>query len=138
MIAAVIRNSMMLCVLCLLAPCGGCKLFGGSPDAANIKLRKENQKLAAQVEDLKQQAAANAALAQSLRASRPSLPALPTERVEKLWTTRGLKFGRLTGGADLDRSKPGDEGIKVYVAPTDQTGDAIKAAGSFTVEAFDL
>jgi hypothetical protein len=138
MIAAVMRFSMMLCVLCLLAPCGGCQLFGGSPDAANIKLRKENQALTAQVEDLKQQVAANAALAQSLGASRPTVPALPTERVEKLWTTRGLKFGRLTGGADIDRSKPGDEGIKVYVAPTDQTGDEIKAAGSFTVEAFDL
>ncbi len=138
MIAAVMRTSMMLCVLCLLAPCGGCKIFGGSPDAANRKLRKENQALTAQVEELKQQAAANAALAQSLQASRPTLPALPTERLEKLWTTRGLKFGRLTGGADIDRSKPGHEGIKVYVVPTDQSGEALKAAGSFTVEAFDL
>ena len=90
------------------------------------------------MEDLKRQVAANAALAHSLQASRPTVPALPTERVENLWTTRGLKFGRLTGGADLDRSKPGDEGIKVYVAPTDQSGEPIKAAGSFTVEAFDL
>jgi hypothetical protein len=138
MIAAVMRTSMMLCALCLLAPCGGCKIFGGSPDAANIKLRKENQALTTQVEDLKKQAAANAALAHSLQASRPTVPALPTERVEKLWTTRGLKFGRLTGGADIDRSKPGHEGIKVYVAPTDQSGEEIKAAGSFTVEAFDL
>jgi hypothetical protein len=138
MIAAVMRTSMMLCALCLLAPCGGCKIFGGSPDAANIKLRKENQALTAQVEELKKQAAANAALAHSLQASRPTVPALPTERVEKLWTTRGLKFGRLTGGADIDRSKPGHEGIKVYVAPTDQSGEEIKAAGSFTVEAFDL
>jgi hypothetical protein len=138
MIAAVMRTRTMLCVLCLLAPCGGCKIFGGSPDAANIKLRKENQALAAQVEELKQQAAANAALAHSLQANRPTVPALPTERLEKLWTTRGLKFGRLTGGADIDRSRPGHEGIKVYVAPTDQSGEEIKAAGSFTVEAFDL
>ena len=138
MIAAVMRTSMMLCVLCLLAPCGGCGIVGGSPDAANVKLRKENQALTAQVEDLQRQVAANAALARSLQSTRPSVPALPTERLERLWTTRGLKFGQLTGGADLDRAKPGHEGIRVYVVPTDQSGEAIKAAGSFTVEAFDL
>jgi hypothetical protein len=63
---------------------------------------------------------------------------LPQERLEKLFTTHGLKLGRLTGGADLDPAKPGDEGIKVYVTPTDETGEPIKAAGSFVVEAFDL
>ena len=50
----------------------------------------------------------------------------------------GLSFGRLTGGADLDRDKPGDEGLKIYVTPVDAAGDDIKAAGSFVVEAFDL
>ena len=134
------RSRILLCGLLLcLTPCGGCRaLFGGSPDAANIKLRKENQALAAQVADLKTQVAAGAALARSLQSSRPTMPALPTERLENLFTTRGLKFGRLTGGADLDRKKPGHEGIKVYVVPTDQAGEEIKAAGSFTVEAFDL
>lgn len=126
-------------MLLLVIPCGGCRaLFGSSPSAANIKLRKENQALTAQLGELKQQLAAKAALAQSLQASRPTQPVLPTERLENLFTTRGLKFGRLTGGADLDRRKPGHEGIKVYVVPTDQSGEAIKVAGSFTVEAFDL
>ena len=129
---------MLLCVLLLLAPCGGCSLICGSPDAANIKLRKENQALKGQVDDLKQQVSANAALVHSLRSSYPSVPVLPSERVSNLFTTRGLKFGRLTGGADLDRAKPGHEGIKVYVVPTDESGDEIKAAGTFTVEAFDL
>jgi hypothetical protein len=135
----VTRSRILLCgLLFSLTPSGGCALFGGSPDAANIKLRKENQALKAQVEDLKQQVTAGKALAQSLQSNRPALPALPTERLENLYTTRGLKFGRLTGGADLDRSKPGHEGIKVYVVPTDQSGEEIKAAGAFTVEAFDL
>src|SRR5688572_28708322 len=128
------RPGMILCVLCLLTPGGGC----GSPNAANIKLRKQNQALMAQVEELKRQSESNAALARSLQGSRPTVAALPSERLENLFTTRGLKFGRLTGGADLDRKKPGHEGIKVYVVPTDQSGEAIKAAGSFTVEAFDL
>src|SRR5829696_1283304 len=123
MIAAVTRPRMLLCVLLLVAPCGGCSLIGGSPDAANIKLRKENQALNSQVADLKQQASANAALVHSLRSSYPSVPVLPSERLSNLFTTRGLKFGRLTGGADLDRAKPGHEGIKVYVVPTDESGD---------------
>src|SRR5688572_14663065 len=105
MIAAVIRPRTLLCVL-LLAPCGGCQLFGGSPDAANIKLRKENQALKGQVEDLKQQVTANTALVQSMRSTYPSVPVLPSERLTNLFTTRGLKFGRLTGGADLDRGRP--------------------------------
>src|SRR6185436_17134190 len=60
------------------------------------------------------------------------------ERLDRLFTTHGLRIGRLTGGADLDLEKPGDEALRVYVVPTDQTSDPIKAAGSWTIEAFDL
>jgi hypothetical protein len=66
------------------------------------------------------------------------VPSLASERIDRLFTTHGIKFGRLTGGADLDPNKPGDEGLKVYVVPTDQEGHVLKAAGSFVVEAFDL
>jgi hypothetical protein len=55
-----------------------------------------------------------------------------------MFTVHGLKFARLTGGADLDPSKPGDEGLKVHVVPTDDEGDVLKAAGTFVIEAFDL
>ena len=32
----------------------------------------------------------------------------------------------------------GDEGVKIYVVPTDQAGDPIKTSGMFKVELFDL
>jgi hypothetical protein len=75
---------------------------------------------------------------QSLQQRTGTLPTLPHERLRRLFTTHDLQLGRLTGGADLDPAKPGHEGLKIYPAPIDQTGDPIKAAGAFTIEAFDL
>jgi hypothetical protein len=56
---------------------------------------------------------------------------LPQERLSKLFTVHGFEFGKLTG---VD-----DEGVlKIYVVPIDDSGQKIKAAGSFVVAAFDL
>ena len=122
----------------LLIPTGGCALLGGSPSTANIDLRKKNQALSAQIDTLKQQAAAQDEVIKGLRERQGTLPTLPPDRLAKLWTTHGLKFGRLTGGWDADEKKPGDEGVQIYVYPTDQDGQSIKATGSFKVELFDL
>lgn len=73
-----------------------------------------------------------------LRAQSPTIATLPTERLEKLFTTKGLKLGRLTGGWDKDRNTAGDEGIKIYIVPIDEAGQPIKMSGTFTIEAFDL
>jgi hypothetical protein len=50
----------------------------------------------------------------------------------------GLKFGELTGGDNSDSTQTIDNELKVYVVPLDGDGTPIKAAGTFTVEAFDL
>jgi hypothetical protein len=110
----------------------------GSPNVASVEVRKQNQAIRDEVETLKRAREADAATIRSLQSQIGSVPTLSHERLAKLFTTHGLTLGRLTGGADLDRNKPGDEGIKVYAQPTDDAGEAIKAAGSFTVEAFDL
>src|SRR6185436_3713615 len=65
-------------------------------------------------------------------------PSLPADRLAKLFTTTDIQLGRLTGGADLDPDRPGDEGLKVYVTPVDNSGQKFKAAGAIVVEAFDL
>jgi hypothetical protein len=109
-----------------------------TPNAANIQLRKDNQALRDQVSSLQRQHAADAADIQSLQSHATTVPVLPQGRLESLFTVHGLKLGRLTGGADLDPAKAGDDGLKVYITPTDDAGDQIKAAGSFTVEAYDL
>jgi hypothetical protein len=110
----------------------------GHPNLASIQLRKENQSLRDQITNLNRQHDADQATIRGLENKDGTVQILPTQRVDWLFTVHGLKLGRLTGGADLDASKPGDEGIKVYVVPTDDDGDSIKAAGTFVVDAFDL
>jgi hypothetical protein len=124
----------LVCAL-LLASVTGC----GSPNTASIAVRKDNQSLRDQVATLQRAREADAATIKSLESRGSStVPSLPSAQLENLFTTHGLALGRLTGGADLDRDKPGDEGLKIQATPTDDNGEAFKAAGSFIVEAFDL
>jgi hypothetical protein len=102
----------------------------GKPSAANIELRKENQSLHDRIQDLQ---TANAALEASVRAQQASattVPSLPQDRIEQLFTVHGLKISRLSGVIDGV--------LKIYCVPVDQHGETIKAAGSFEVQAFDL
>jgi hypothetical protein len=110
----------------------------GNPSAANIELRKQNQELRDKVAALTLAREGDAATIKVLEGKAGTVPTLPSDRLGDLFTTHGLSLKRLTGGADLDSTKPGDEGIQVYAVPTDQEGQPLKAAGSFTVEAFDL
>lgn len=118
----------------------GCALGVGCsvPNAANIELRKQNQNLASQIQKLNQQHDGDVRVISGLRERQGSVPTLPTTRLDELFTTHSIVFGRLTGGADTDPAKPGDEGLAVYAVPFDQYGQMLKAAGSFEVEAFDL
>jgi hypothetical protein len=118
----------------LLLTATGC----GGPNTASIVVRKQNQDLQDQIATLTRAREADAATIRGLQERIGTVPTLSQERLEKLFTTHSIKLGRLTGGADLDGSKPGDEGIKVYVTPFDDDGEPLKAAGSFVIEAFDL
>ena len=119
--------------LLLVCSAAGCT----TPSAANIQLRKENQTLQTQVDTLSRQHAADqAALAGQHNAT---VPTLPQDRLDQLFTTHGLSFGKLTGGYRADEADTGPaDGIEVQIVPTDDSGDEIKAAGSFTVQVFDL
>jgi len=128
-----IRACLGLSVILLCVP--GCL---ARPDQANIVLRKQIQSLEAQVAELQRRHEADVATIRSLEAQRGTLPTLPADRLQQLFTASGIRLGRLTGGADLDPASPGDEGIKVYVVPIDQSGDELKAAGAFDVQLFDL
>ncbi len=121
---------MLVCALLLLSGCG-------SPDQENIRLRKLNQDLNEQVAALTEKAQANQRTVNGLLERSPTIPTLPPAQLQKMWITAGLKFGRLTGGVDLDE-KPGDEVVRVYVCPVDETGMAIQSAGAIEVELFDL
>lgn len=118
----------------LAAALAGCS----TPNKANIALRKQNAALREEVASLKMAHASDTAAIRRLERNATTVPVLPHDRVENLFTAHGLRLGRLTGGWDGDVSKPGDEGLQVYLVPTDQDGDEIKAAGSFVIDAFDL
>src|SRR4051812_19483584 len=65
----------------------------GKPNQANIALRKQNEKLQDQITELQQQLTAQKAQAAALQQRMPTVPVLPPERLNNLFTTRGLKFG---------------------------------------------
>jgi hypothetical protein len=113
---------------------GGCT----TPEKANILVRKQNAELREKLAETERLRAADRVQIETLESQRGTLPTLPHERLNKLFTAHGIQFGKLTGSGDLDRQTPGDEGLKVYITPIDDVGDVIKAAGSFTVDLFDL
>lgn len=129
---SLVVHGLGIVLIVLLA--GGC----GSPNKANIELRKQNQELRNQIEQLKREKKGDAASVAALESRVGVLPTLPHERLEQLFTTHGLQLGRLTGGGDFNRNEPGDEGLKIHAVPIDQTDDEFKAAGAFVVEVFDL
>jgi hypothetical protein len=124
----------LVCTTLLAIATTGC----GSPNTASIAVRKENQSLKDEIATLQRAREADAATIRSLESHASTVPSLPAARLENLFTTHGLQLGRLTGGADTDPAKPGDEALKIYATPTDDEGQPFKAAGSFTIEAFDL
>jgi hypothetical protein len=114
---------------------GGC---GSTPSKANIELRKTNQQLQSQIDDLNRRHDADEATIRGLKAMATTVPVLPEARIDELFTAAGLKFGNLTGGYRPDPNVPGDTMLKVYVVPIDEQGDKLKAAGTFQVDLFDL
>ena len=121
-------------LLTAMGLCSGC----GGPSQVNNDLRRQGQLDEQKIAGLQQQHLLDAQLIGKYQSQQRSLPTLGLDRLEKLYTARSLKFGRLTGGSDLDQGGPGDRGLLVAVVPVDQQGDAIKAAGRFRIEAFDL
>jgi hypothetical protein len=110
----------------------------GTPNQANIALRKDNQQLQIQIDQLQKQHEMDLNQISGLQARMPTEPTLPPEELAKLVTTHGVRLGKLTGGENTSPDTPGDKGIKVYVIPYDDTSQEIKAAGTITVEMFDL
>jgi len=108
------------------------------PSQANIELRKQIASRDADIARLKLDHDADQATIKALQGSTQIKPAIANDRIEALFTTHGIRLGRLTGFAYTDAKNPGPDGIKVYVTPFDGASDELKAAGALSVEAFDL
>jgi hypothetical protein len=109
----------------------------GPPNQANVLLRKQNQSLQSQLDEVKRKNDGLLAQIAAAESSENITPQLPQSRLDKLYTVHGLDFGRLTGGYSPDLDGP-DRMLQVYVVPIDDDGQPLKAAGSFRIEVFDL
>src|SRR5438270_1157793 len=101
-------KAILLLTLVLSALLIGC----GSPSAANIQLRKENQDLRDRVGQLKRELVGRDASIRAMESRSTTVPTLPADTLAQLFTTHGLSIGRLTGESDLDAMHPGNEGLK--------------------------
>lgn len=122
---------LLLPLAMLAAACAG-------PNKANIELRKQLDQRDAQVADLQRRHDTDAATIRGLQSSATTVPVLPPEQLDALYTTHGLTFGNITGGYHDPGVTNGDTELKVYVTPVDDADDKIKAAGSFKIELYDL
>lgn len=96
---------------------------GDSSRSANIDLRKQVAGLTQRNTELERHIKA-------LQAPTAKPATMPNRIPPEVITTTGLVFGKLTAVRDGK--------LKVYIVPTDQFGDEIKAAGMFTIELYDL
>ena len=99
------------------------------PDKANVTLRKENQDLKQQVDQLKHQHDADVASLAAEQAG-TTQPAVGAAQLDQLFTVASIDLNKLTSYRD--------DALKVYVTPKDSAGDTIKMAGAVTIDAFDL
>jgi hypothetical protein len=116
----------------VLSVAAGCS----RPSRANIELRKRNQALESRINDLERQLHAAEARIAGLEQNREA--AFPQKQLDAMFTAHELKLGRLTGSADLDPNRPGDEGLKVYLMPVDELGSALRSTGRVTITVYDL
>ena len=116
--------------MCVLSLCALALAGCGGPDQANIIVRKENTELRAKLAASERAREGDRATIESLQTEKGSLPTLPKDRLDRLFTVHRIELGRLTGQSE--------KGIKVYLIPLDQDGDAVKAAGTIAIDLFDL
>jgi hypothetical protein len=109
-----------------------------SPSKANIELRKQIAGLNSEMTKLNRQHDADVATIRGLQQQHGVLPTLPPERLANLVTVHSIEISKQTTGSNLNHEQAPDNGVRVYVRLYDGKKDVIKAAGSFTVEVFDL
>src|SRR5579859_5695466 len=123
-----IHSRLSIFIALVLFALTGC----AKPNQANVLLRKENQDLKEQVAQLRRETDMDRELIAGLRARPTTIPSLPPDELEKLFTTHAINFGRLTGGYNVD-SEPFDAGLRIYIVPVDGENQLLKAAGSFVI-----
>jgi hypothetical protein len=122
-----------LALLALLMMLGGC----GPTQAEFDQSRNEAVELRQQVAAVRVELEGLQNTINEQRQQVDTLMNLGDKRLELLYQVQRLQVGRYTGGVNTD-NRPGDDAVKVMFSPIDQQGSELKAAGSLTVELYDL
>lgn len=122
----------MLLALCYLAS-SGCGIGSERKHPLELKVRDLEQEKAAVAADLEKCRIENEQLAEQIEA----MAALPKEDRDNPYKLRSVKIGGFTNLYDKD----GDgrrEKFVVYLKPIDQDGNVVKAAGTVSVQLWNL
>jgi hypothetical protein len=129
----VVRHSCSAIALCAaLLAVAACQ-----PNTELQDLRRENMRLAEQLDDSRNRTASLETSVEKLNEQLRVARGLSREDLRKIFYPERLQIERLTGGYDRDE-QPGDDGVVVYLKPIDRDGDAIKVVGDIRIELYDL
>jgi len=132
------RNStLVLGLLVIAGAVGGCS--GPDMNAVANRLRQENLEQKRQIGDLQDKLKNRDATIEDLQrhfaTNTPPLPTLPPERLADVFTAARLEIQGQTDSADL---ADGKRGFRVFIRTYADDGQIVPAAGTLTIEAFEL
>jgi hypothetical protein len=123
-------------VLAMAAALGAC---GPDMNAVANRLREENLDQKAQIADLQDKLRNRDATIKDLQdrfaANNPPLPTLPPDRLAQVFTAGKLELRTQTDAEDLGDGK---KGFRVFLRTYTDDGQIAPAAGTLTIEAFEL
>ena len=123
----------MLSAMCaLLALC----LPSCSSPSASARLVHVNDQLQRRVDELERQVSQCKDQLRSMEGSQARLSEFGENRQVALFAPVSLEIASLTGGDNYD-SKPGDDGITVYLRPLDADSNVVKAPGRIRIQLLD-
>lgn len=108
------------------------------PDATPETPQQTILRQAREIETLRRQAVERDAQVQRLRQELAVLQDLRPEYADAAVVPAKVLIGRYSHVADFDPSRPGPDGVKVYLYVYDRQNDKIKQAGRIELKAFDL
>lgn len=126
-----------------LARCGAGVVFGalalaaGCAQQSDVELNRRISELSEQLQQREQQVQALQAANEEMKANIDRIRGFSPEQLQLIVAPQRLEIASLSGGRDFD-NQPGDDGVRIFLKPIDQDGDAIKVAGDIRVDLFDL
>ena len=130
--SGIVRRASFIFAFCLL-------VFSGCNNAnEKAKMLEEIEQLTSQNKELTERAEKAESQNKQLTGQVQVLTALPEDvRAESLYNLQQIKIGRYTDFFDKDNNGT-KETLIVYIQPSDDQGDKIKASGTVEVELWDL